>query len=163
MPEFYIIIARTFFPIFFLGGARALPCPSSPTPVVYDLYWHELCSKPVLLNYRGVTFHIPKVALIEEDVYVQINPVLIRWQQLVYSATWISHIISDRKYRFAAKSTSGMWNSTWNCWTTSTGCVERDYGGQTISKEGQSGWMTSSSKRSNQRRRQRRKSPGIAA
>jgi len=36
MAEFYIIIARIFFPIFFLGGggARALPASPSPTPEI---------------------------------------------------------------------------------------------------------------------------------
>jgi len=35
MPEFYRIIARIFFPIFFFGGgARALPASPSPTPEI---------------------------------------------------------------------------------------------------------------------------------
>ena len=52
MPEFYIIIARKiFFPIFFLGGgARVLPAPPSPTPMIFpDLFFGGGGTCPPLL------------------------------------------------------------------------------------------------------------------
>ena len=42
MSEFYMIIARKLFPVFFSGGGGdgcTCPCPSSPTPMVDLQYW----------------------------------------------------------------------------------------------------------------------------